>query len=332
MWVSILLPVFDAAATLPACLRSLERQREARWECVAVDDGSRDGSLERLRRFAARDGRLRVVSTPHRGLVAALNTGLEHCRAPLVARMDADDLMHRDRLREQIRAFDSDPKLAALGTHVRLVPRHGLGRGERAYEAWLNGIDSPRRLRAEAFVECPIAHPSLMIRREIASRLGYRDRDWPEDYDLILRLLAEGQVLGVVPRRLVSWRRTPGRLSRTGAAYRIEQFTACKAAFLAADFLAGDDQYVLWGYGGTGKALRRALLAHGKRPGCIVELHPGRLGTRIHGAPVIAPEELRHAPRRPVVVSVAGARAREEIRASLASMGFEEVTHYYCAA
>src|SRR5205085_494524 len=82
--------------------------------------------------------------------------GLAHCRAPLVARMDADDLMHRDRLAAQIAALRADPGLVAVGCHVRLFPRAGLTEGLRAYERWLNGIDSAERLRAEAFVECPL--------------------------------------------------------------------------------------------------------------------------------------------------------------------------------
>ena len=96
--VSILLPVWNAGKTLASCLRSLERQAETGWECVLVDDGSSDDSLALARTFAARDPRIRVVARPHEGLVAALNAGAEQCRSPLVARMDADDWMHRDRL------------------------------------------------------------------------------------------------------------------------------------------------------------------------------------------------------------------------------------------
>ena len=90
---------------------------------------------------------------------------------------------------------------------------------------------------------------------------------------------------------------------------------ACKAAFLADSFLGRSGRYVLWGYGETGKALYRALRAHGKLPSAIVELHPGRLGTRIHGAPVIHPDALGKAHTDPMVVSVAGEAARSEIRA-----------------
>ena len=330
--VSVLLPVWNAAATLPACLRSLQRQCETRWECILVDDGSSDDSLACARRFAAREPRLVVLSTPHRGLVAALQTGLAHCRGRFVARMDADDLMHRERLALQSQMLLAHPELAAVGCHVRLFPRRQLRRGLRAYEHWLNSIDSPQRLRQEAFVECPLAHPTLLLRRETVLAFGYRDCGWPEDYDLLLRLLTHGLAVGVVPRRLLLWRDAPQRLWRTSPTYALSRFTACKAAFLASSFLAGSDAYILWGFGETGKALCRALRPHGKTPAYIVELHPRRLGKTIHGAPVIPPAALPQVPRLPLVVSVAGAAARAEIRQALGQMGFVETRDFVCAA
>ena len=303
--ISILLPVFDAAATLDACLRSVRRQTFRDWECVIVDDGSRDASLAHARRHADADPRFRVIARPHRGLVPALSEGLAHCRGALVARMDADDLMHRERLAAQTVALEDAPALAAVGCHVRLFPRRELADGMRAYERWLLSIDSPRRVREEAFVECPVAHPSLMIRAEVLRSLGYRERGWPEDYDLVLRLLESGDRLGVVPKRLLAWRTGKTRLSFTSDVYSIERFTACKAAFLARGFLAGGEHYILWGYGATGRGLQRALREHGKRPSAIVELHPRRLGERIQGAPVIPPQALAHRHHDPQLVSEA---------------------------
>src|SRR5919198_3679037 len=121
--VSVLLPAFDAVATLPAALRSIARQTERRWECIVVDDGSADGTLACAREVAARDTRLRVIATRHGGLVAALNAGLAECRGDFIARMDADDLMHRQRLATQLAALADQPELAAVGAHVRLFPR-----------------------------------------------------------------------------------------------------------------------------------------------------------------------------------------------------------------
>ena len=330
--ISVLIPARDAEATLATALRSVARQRETRFECVVVDDGSRDGTRELARRFEDADTRFQVVAAPRNGLVPALNLGLAHCRAPLVARMDADDWMHRERLAAQLELLADDPSLCGVGCHVRLFPRRSLRPGMRAYERWLGSIDSPERVRRDAFIECPLAHPTLVLRRDTLLSLGFRDAGWPEDYDLILRLLERGLRIGVVPRRLVGWRDSAGRLSRTHPAYAQTRFTACKAAFLARGFLAGCEEYVLWGYGATGWTLRRALAVHGKRPSHVVELHPGRLGQRIHGAPVIAPSALPALRGRAIVVSVSGERPRAEIRAALSAMQFRELHEFVCAA
>jgi glycosyltransferase involved in cell wall biosynthesis len=330
--VSVLLPARDAEATLATALRSVARQSEPRLECVVVDDASRDRTRAVAERFAAADARFLVVRGPGQGLVAALEAGRRHCRGRFIARLDADDWMHRRRLELQAQALESDPTLAGVGCHVRIFPRAGLREGRIAYERWLNAIDSPERVRAEAFVECPLAHPGLCLRSEVLARLGWREAGWAEDYDLVLRILAEGGRLGVVRQRLLAWRDSPQRLSRTDPRYAIERFTACKAAFLAEGLLAASERYHLWGHGDTGRALRRALAAHGKTPAAIVELHPGRLGQQIHGTPVVRPEALAELPRRPIVVSVAGAPARGQIRAALGAMGFRECVDFVCAA
>jgi glycosyltransferase involved in cell wall biosynthesis len=330
--VSVLLPAWQAAATLPACLRSIARQTEPRWECILVDDGSTDDTPRIAAEAAQDDARVRILTTPHGGIVAALQAGLAVCRGRWVARMDADDLMHRHRLRDQLAALAADPTLVAVGTHVRLFPRAAMRDGLRDYERWLRSITTAAQVRADAFVESPIVHPTLMIDRLRLTALGYREVAWPEDYDLVLRLLGAGDHVGIVPRRLLSWRDGPGRLTRAHPRYSRAQLTACKAAFLASDFLAGTDRYILWGYGDTGRALRTALGAHGRWPSYIIELHPGRLGNAIHGAPVVPYERLPGLPRLPIVVSVAGAEPRAQIRAALAGLGFVERRDFVCAA
>ena len=328
--VSILLPARNAAATLPGALASILRQSEARWECVLVDDGSTDGTRAVALEAAARDSRVRVVAADGDGLIAALNEGLQHCRAPFVARMDADDLMRRDRLALQLERLRADATLAGVGSHVRLFPRPLASPRRGEYEAWLNSLHTAEDVGRDAFVECPIAHPTLMVRREAVAD-GYADRGWPEDYDLILRLLTSGRRLGVVPERLLAWRDSPFRLSRIHSRYDLERFTACKAYYLSRGFLA-DVKYVLWGYGSTGRTLLRALAACGRTPSHIVEVKRSRIGERIHGAlvvPVAAVPSLRG---RRVVVSVAREGPRNEVRRALAAFGFVEGSDYVCAA
>lgn len=329
------MPVRDAAQTLPACLESIRRQRGPCWECVAVDDGSRDGSAALLAAAAAADARFRVLSQPATGIVAALTRGLGGCRGTYVARMDADDVMLARRLERQVEALAASPALAGVGCHVRLFPRTRELAGRRPYEAWLNSLRDERDVARDAFVECPIAHPTLMLRREAFERHGYRDAGWPEDYDLVLRLLADGLALGVVPERLLCWRDAGRRLSRTSDTYALARFTDCKAHFLARGFLRDGPGYVLWGYGDTGRSLARALARHDKLPRAIIEVHPGRVGQRILGAPVIAPADVPALRRRlalPIVVSVARAGPRREVRAALAALGCVELEDYVCAA
>jgi glycosyltransferase involved in cell wall biosynthesis len=330
--VSVLLPAYNAAGTLGAALRSVERQTERDWECLVVDDGSSDGTAGVAREFAAKDARFRWLQVPHGGIVAALNAGLEQCRGALVARLDADDLMQRRRLERQRAALEQHPAWLGVGCHVRLFPRRTMTEGLRSYERWLASIRSAADVRREAFVECPIAHPTLMLRRDALLTARYRDCAWPEDYDLVLRLLETGGELGMVPERLLHWRDGAGRLSRTSARYAIAAFVACKAEYLTRGFLRQAPGYVLWGFGDTGKALAEALAQRGKHPTAIIELHPGRLGQLIRGVRVIPPEILPSLPRQPLLVSVAGFKPRSEIRAALQQMGFEETSDYVCCA
>jgi glycosyltransferase involved in cell wall biosynthesis len=327
----VLVPAWNAAATVTACLNSVRRQSLTAWECVVVDDGSSDATAPLVSGFVARDARITLVSTPHRGLVPALNLGLARCRAPFIARMDADDVMHPERLAAQVDALEKAPTLAAVGCHVRIVPRSTMRSRLCEYEAWLNSMQSDADVTRDAFVECPVAHPTLMMRRAMAE-LAYCDRGWPEDYDLVLRALASGLRIGVVPRRLLAWRDRADSLSRTAPEYAGGRFTACKAYYLARGFLAAAESFVLWGYGTTGRALRRALAAHGKTPSHIVEVKASRLGQRIHGAPVIPIADLRALRGQPIVVSVARLGPRSEIRAALASMHFVEGRDFVCAA
>lgn len=329
--MSVLLPAWNASATIAAALASVLRQTDARWECVVVDDGSTDDTAAIVERIGAADDRVHLVRTAHRGLVAALNVGLTYCRAPLIARMDADDVMHRARLAFQAEALDADSSLHAVGCHVRLFPRRTMSPRLREYEAWLNAMRSAEDISRDRFIECPVAHPTLMMRRDVAA-LGYDDRGWPEDYDLVLRALSGGCRFGIVTKRLLAWRDRSDSHCRTSAVYHADRFTECKALYLARDFLATSATYVLWGYGDTGRTLRRALVAHGKRPSHIVEVKASRIHQRIHGASVIPIAELPALRGQRIVVSVARLSPRREIRAALAGMGFVEGVDFVCAA
>ena len=125
---------------------------------------------------------------------------IEEARAPLMARMDADDVMHADRLRAQVDLLDAHPEIAIAGTRVELFPEEGVRAGYREYVRWQNGCVTPEEIAANVYVESPFAHPSVMARTEVLRRLGgYAEGPFPEDYELWLRWLDAGVAIGKVP-------------------------------------------------------------------------------------------------------------------------------------
>ena len=165
--LSVLLPCRDAAEHLPQAIRSLQLQTYHEFEVIAVDDGSRDGTGDVLERWADRDERVRVIRLGREGLPEALRAGSELCQGELLARADADDVVHPRRFAEQVKLLDSRADVSMTGTGVRYFPRDEVGWGARRYQRWLNKMSDPESLARDVFVECPIAHPTMMMRRAV---------------------------------------------------------------------------------------------------------------------------------------------------------------------
>ncbi len=331
--VAVLMPARDAAGTVRAAVLSILRQDFRDLSLVAVDDGSRDGTGAILAALAARDRRVVLVPGSGEGIAGALNRGLARCDAEVVVRMDADDVAHPRRVGRQLEALDADRALAAVGSRVRLFPRMEVAGGMARYAAWLNGLVTPGLVARDLLVESPLVHPASAIRRAaLEEARGWRDGDFPEDYDLWLRLSAAGHRLGNVPEVLLDWRESAGRLTRTDGRYALSRHVALKAAWLAAGPLADRREVVLWGAGETGRAFARALAPHGVSVALFLEVDPKKIGRQVLGVPVVSFAEAGRARGLPLLVAVGAAGARDLIRAELGRRGFEEVRDYRCVA
>jgi len=351
--VSVVLPVRNGAATLARAIASVRAQTLRAWELVLVDDGSTDGTAEIAAAAARADARVRVVlpGPGESGIVAALNRGIGAARGPWIARLDADDTMHPERLAAQLAAARGGPdagteaggrgecadgELGVVACRVEFGGDRAAQVGYALHVDWLNTLTTPEEIALNRFVEAPLAHPSVMFRRELAERLGgYRDGAFPEDYELWLRWLDGGVRMAKVPRVLTTWHDGPGRLSRTDPRYAPEAFFRLKAEWIARELArsGGGRPVWVWGAGRPTRKRAAALAEHGVRIGGYIEVDAKKLG-RLGGTglPVIGPEGLPPAGEITVLGYVAARGARELCRAALVARGYAEGREFWMCA
>jgi glycosyltransferase involved in cell wall biosynthesis len=310
-------------------LESIQAQKYRDFEVVAVDDGSEDETPEILAQWALKDDRFKPLYLEHGGIIPALNAGLEACRGEYIARMDADDLMHPQRLGKQATHLDEYPEVTLVSSLVEGFPKAKLREGFRIYIEWLNMLISHEDICREIFVESPICHPTVMARKGALVDLGgYEERGWPEDYDLWLRMYLAGHQFAKLPEVLVSWREHPERLTRTDSRYSVENFIRAKAHYLPQGPLKGRDAVILWGAGMMGRRTSKHLLRENVPLAAFVDIDPKKIGQTLRGLPIISAEALMdwwERYERPALLAAVGARgARALIRERLRGFGLVE--------
>ncbi len=228
-------------------------------------------------------------------------------------------------------SFPAEARLA--GTSRDTPPGVGFAR----YIDWMNSLITPDDIERERFVESPLAHPSVLFRRDLVDRHGgYRAGPFPEDYELWLRWLDAGVRMAKVPEVLLDWYDRPARVSRTDAGRcSLDRLFALKAVWLAR-WLARHNPHhpkiLVWG----ASRLARRRLAPLEREGVIVagflDLRPTIIGRQIDGRPVFSREDLPPPGAAFTVVYVSAHGARAEIRARAAAAGWREGTDFLFAA
>ncbi len=301
------------------------------WELVVIDDGSNDGTREILRALARDEPRLKLIEQAHAGVAAAANAGAAAARGDFIARMDADDEAHPDRLAAQAAflAAAENRDIGVVGSLVHFGGDRVASAGYALHVDWANSLVTPEAIALNRFVESPLVNPSVMFRRELVARHGgYRDGDFPEDYELWLRWLDAGVRMAKVPRVLQTWHDAPSRLTRTDARYGPEQFFRLKAAWIARELarVAGARKIFIWGAGRHTRKRAAHLAAHGVAIVGYLDVDAKKTGRGLGGTgvPVIAVEALP-APGGIFVLSYVTTRgARDYNRAQLLARGYVE--------
>ena len=298
------------------------------------DDGSADNTLEIAARFSGRDSRFKIVAGPHLGIVGALVQAIASTDAPFLARMDGDDISHPRRLEETMALLDDRPGVAVASTLVAGFPDGGVGPGMARYIDWLNSRVTATEIARDIFVESPICHPSVIMRRDAYDQVGgYVDDGGPEDYGLWLRFHGYGFQMAKHPAVRFFWRDSRHRLSRTDTRYGRDRFVTAKTAALEELFLGSARTIVIWGAGKIGRMFSRSLATRGFPPAAFIDVDPKKVGRTVHGVPVVGMPSCKADVPGDLILSAVGSEgAREKIRAHLTQLGLREHCHFVSVA
>ena len=259
--ISVVMPLRNAATTLVETLDSIQSQTLHNIEVIMIDDFSEDDTRLIAEAICNRDQRFRCIQATQRGLVPALNQGIQEAKGPLIARMDGDDIMLPSRLEKQWELLEQQPSAGVVSCGVRSFSDGEIGEGYQLYDTWLNSLVSHEAIYKARYIESPLAHPTAVVRRSTLESIGgYRDMGWPEDYDLWLRLVGAGYGIASVSVPVVRIRDRAERLTRADPRYRREAFERLKRDWLQSHVLEPDAKIAVWGAGKTGRRWLRWLV------------------------------------------------------------------------
>lgn len=225
--ISVAMSVYNGERFLAESIESVLAQTRGDFEFLILDDGSSDNSAAIIDRYAAADARIRPIHRENRGLIASLNQLLAEARAPIIARMDADDIAYPERFERQFAFLEAHPDYGVVSSWADDIDENGLCVPCR-------GDDHPAD--HAGFLEAvhhstPLCHPATMFRRDLVLAAGGYHRAFQhcEDYDLWLRL-ADATKLCSLQETLLKYRRTDSQVSNR---HIVEQKTNAAIAYYA---------------------------------------------------------------------------------------------------
>lgn len=186
--VSVLMPVFNAEKYLAEAIDSIISQTWEDWELVIINDGSTDSSLSIIESYT--DKRIRLINNElNLGLIKTLNKGIELCKGEYVARMDADDVAHPERLQKQVNFLDQNRNHILCGTNADIINNKGEIVGK------IMNPTSNTLLQISLLFTNPFIHPSMMIRKSAFKESLFDEKALHvEDFELWTRLATKGKI------------------------------------------------------------------------------------------------------------------------------------------
>ncbi len=247
--VSIIMPVKNAEKYIHECLSSIRGQTFSFWELLIVNDHSTDNSQSIVEEFVQVDHRIRSLPNKGNGIIPALQLAFQHCQGTYITRMDADDIMPKNRLELMVNTLENSEPDSIVTGKVEYFGSTPISPGYLNYQNWLNERAEKGDHWQWIYRECVVASPNWMIRTE---DLNLSNLSYPEDYHLVLKWYEMGYNIQSINETTLNWREHPERTSRNSLHYHQEAFFNLKVNHFIRHKL-GSDQLVLWGTGQKGR-------------------------------------------------------------------------------
>jgi glycosyltransferase involved in cell wall biosynthesis len=232
--VSVVLPFYNAEKTILQALQSISVQTLSDFECILVDNDSTDNSTDIALKYCQKDSRFKYIRENSRGVCFASVTGSKIANSDYIARMDADDIALPHRLEFSYQFLENNSDCEVVCGQVEFGGNRHTAAGIYRYVNWVNSLNNSNIIALRRFVESPVINPSAMWRKEIESRLGgYRNGDFPEDYEMWLRWMESEVKIGKINMPVLIWNDLSTRLTRTDRRYSTDAFYRLKSHYLA---------------------------------------------------------------------------------------------------
>lgn len=323
------MPMYNAAPFVIETLESIKQQTYSNWECLIVDDFCTDGSVELVENYCSSDRRFQLFKNNDKGIISALSLAYSKSKGQFIHRMDADDLMHKQKLEKLLDLLIKNGEGYVATSKVQYFSKEGVSDGYLKYQNWLNSLVDKDSHWDEIYKECVIASPAWLVsRKDLDLCDAFNPARYPEDYDLVFRFYEHDLKVCYTTETLHYWRDHPERTSRNDEKYASVSFFDLKLHYFLKLDRDKKRPLVIWGAGTKGKQMAK-LLQKRNEPFHWVSNNANKTGKDIYSQTLEYYEHIATFNQPQIVVTVAQRNAKKEIIHFLTQLKLKEGVDYY---
>ncbi|MFT4661621.1 MAG: glycosyltransferase involved in cell wall biosynthesis [Patiriisocius sp.] len=323
--ISIILPVRNGRDFILKAIESFLSQDivGADKEMVIVDDNSIDDTYSLVLEYTKDKSEILLIKNTGVGIIDALVFGLSQAKGNYISRMDADDIMPKNKLQLLYDVIQDDDVQVATGKVKYFhYDKDRVGDGYLRYENWLNELVDQQEYYTDIYKECVVASPNWLIGRKHLEEVGGFKGLYPEDYDLVFRWYSAGYKIKGVNFVTHYWYDHEARASRNDENYRENNFFDLKLNWFFKLDYREERGVLIYGAGNKGKYLVRKIQEMGYHVTWCSN-NPKKIGKNIYGITLISDQENIEKMNKQVIIAIAVEEDKRMIKQRFVSGGLK---------